>query len=114
MILKDFYEKAAQATSLIQTSSVQKVHQMPETFDEPFTGTGGEGGVIGMLEVILSDFERLEAETTEEEMTSQKEYDTFMADSAEDKETKTASIKEKTSKKTTLDSDTAQAKKDLK
>ena len=29
---------------------------VPETFDEPFTGTGGEGGVIGMLEVILSDF----------------------------------------------------------
>merc|ERR1719498_1763487 len=67
-----------------------------------------------MLEVILSDFERLEAETTEEELTSQKEYETFMADSAEDKETKTTAIKEKTSKKTTLESDTAQAKKDLK
>merc|ERR1719207_528430 len=112
-ILKDFYEKAAGATAFIQVrSSVQK--QMPETFDEPFTGTGGEGGVIGMLEVILSDFERLEAETTEEELTSQKEYDTFMADSAEDKESKTASSKEKTSKKTSLESDTAQAKKDLK
>merc|ERR1719160_1850949 len=113
-ILKDFYEKAADATSFIQTSSVQKQPGMPETFDEPFTGTGGEGGVIGMLEVILSDFERLEAETTEEELTSQKEYDTFMADSAEDKETKTTAIKEKTSAKTTLESDTAQAKKDLK
>jgi len=110
-ILKDFYDKAASATSFIQ---VKKSAQMPETFDEPFTGTGGEGGVIGMLEVILSDFERLEAETTEEELTSQKEYDTFMADSAEDKETKTTSIKEKTSKKTSLESDTAQAKKDLK
>jgi chromosome segregation ATPase len=112
-ILKDFYEKAAGATAFIQVrSSVQK--QMPETFDEPFTGTGGEGGVIGMLEVILSDFERLEAETTEEELTSQKEYETFMADSAEDKETKTGAIKDKTARKTALESDTAQAKKDLK
>jgi hypothetical protein len=114
-ILKEFYAKAADATAFIQTNSVQKMPaDAPETFDEPFTGTGGEGGVIGMLEVILSDFERLEAETTEEELTSQKEYDTFMADSAEDKETKTTAIKDKTSKKTTLDSDTAQAKKDLK
>jgi len=112
-ILKDFYEKAAGATAFIQVrSSVQK--QMPETFDEPFTGTGGEGGVIGMLEVILSDFERLEAETTEEELTSAKEYETFMADSAEDKETKTGAIKDKTARKTGLESDTAQAKKDLK
>merc|ERR1719158_1594614 len=39
-ILKDFYEKAADATSFIQTSSVQKQPGMPETFDEPFTGTG--------------------------------------------------------------------------
>merc|ERR1719281_459955 len=114
-ILKDFYEKAASATALVQTKTIVSLRQsMPETFDEPFTGTGGEGGVIGMLEVILSDFERLEAETTEEELTSQKEYDAFMADSSEDKETKTTSIKEKTTKKTTLDSDTAQAKKDLK
>jgi hypothetical protein len=113
-ILKDFYAKAADATAFIQASAVHKAFQMPETFDEPFIGTGGEGGVIGMLEVILSDFERLEAETTEEELTSQKEYDTFMTDSAEDKETKTTAIKEKTAKKTSLDSDTAQAKKDLK
>merc|ERR1719235_491509 len=114
-ILKDFYEKAAGVTALVQTkTTVAQMQPMPETFDEPFTGTGGEGGVIGMLEVILSDFERLEAETTEEELTSQKEYDTFMADSSEDKETKTTSIKDKTVRKTTLDSDTAQAKKDLK
>merc|ERR1719158_1268278 len=114
-ILKDFYEKAASATALVQTkTSVAHMQPMPETFDEPFTGTGGEGGVIGMLEVILSDFERLEAETTEEELTSQKEYDTFMADSAEDKETKTGAIKDKTARKTGLESDTAQAKKDLK
>merc|ERR1719183_1565213 len=67
-----------------------------------------------MLEVILSDFERLDSETTENESTAQAEYDKFMADSAEDKETKSQSIKDKTNRKTQLDSDTAQAKKDLK
>merc|ERR1719453_957271 len=34
-ILKEFYDKAASATAFVQTSSAQ----MPETFDEPFTGT---------------------------------------------------------------------------
>jgi chromosome segregation ATPase len=115
-VLKDFYDKAASATSLIQTSASKAPAGMPggASFDEPFTGSGGEGGVIGMLEVILSDFERLDSETTENESTAQAEYDKFMADSAEDKETKSQSIKDKTNRKTQLDSDTAQAKKDLK
>merc|ERR1719198_2785435 len=34
-----------------------------------------------MLEVILSDFARLEAETTADEKTASNEYDSFMADS---------------------------------
>jgi chromosome segregation ATPase len=47
-VLKEFYAKAAESTALIQ---------QPEVFDEPYKGMGGEsGGVIGMLEVIESDF----------------------------------------------------------
>merc|ERR1739848_622281 len=43
-VLKDFYEKAGEATSLAQ---------QPEVFDEPYKGMGGEsGGVVGMIEVI--------------------------------------------------------------
>merc|ERR1719191_1881871 len=68
-VLKDFYAKAAGATALVQGRAGRRGPEddVPETFDEPFTGTGGEGGVIGMLEVILSDFQRLEAETTQTE-----------------------------------------------
>merc|ERR1711941_252636 len=70
-VLKDFYEKAADATSFTQ--------QQPEIFDKPYKGMQSEnGGVIGMLEVIQSDFARLEAETTAAEATAQKEYDEFM------------------------------------
>merc|ERR1719399_1951699 len=57
------------------------------------------GGVIGMLEVIESDFARLEAETTAAEATSQKEYDKFMTDSQVDKAQKTKDIEHKTAKK---------------
>merc|ERR1719281_1350828 len=80
-ILKDFYAKAAEATALVQA---------PEIFDSPYKGNqAGAGGVIGMLEVILSDFERLQAETEAAEEQSQKEYDEFMADSEADKAAKT-------------------------
>merc|ERR1712100_699791 len=75
--LKEFYAKAGEATAL---------GQEPEIFDEPYKGMGGEsGGVIGMLEVIQSDFARLESETKAAEDQAQKEYDEFMTDSEVDK-----------------------------
>merc|ERR1719217_359559 len=57
------------------------------------------GGVVGMLEVIESDFARLEADTTAAEETAQTEYDGFMTDSKTDKTQKMTDIDHKTSKK---------------
>merc|ERR1712004_448023 len=90
-VLKEFYEKAGEATSLLQ---------QPEIFDSPYKGMQSEnGGVVGMLEVIESDFARLEADTKAAEAAAQKEYDTFMTDSKVDKEGKTTDIEHKTAKK---------------
>merc|ERR1719482_1172985 len=76
-ILKEFYAKAGEATALMQ---------QPEIFDSPYKGNqAGAGGVIGMLEVIQSDFSRLEADTTAAEEAAQKEYDAFMADAETNK-----------------------------
>merc|ERR1719252_239495 len=86
----------------------------PETFDEPFTGVGGEGGVVGMLEVILSDFQRLETDTETAEATAQSEDDTFSADSSKDKAVKNTDIKHKTAKQDELSADISEAKGDLK
>merc|ERR1719399_357224 len=60
-VLKEFYEKAGEATALLQ----QKQQPVaPAIFDSPYKGMQSEnGGVIGMLEVIQSDFARLEADT---------------------------------------------------
>jgi len=107
-VLKEFYEKAATATALVQRGPADDV---PETFDKPFIGTGGEGGILGMLEVILSDFQRLEAETTEMEAANAKEYESFMADSSEDKESKHQSDLSKDSKRTKINHDIKLAKK---
>merc|ERR1719161_1704966 len=98
-VLKDFYAKAAQATSLVQTEAKEG---QPAVFDDkPYTGMGGDaGGVVGMIEVIASDFSRLEAETTAEEEQSQKEFTEFSRDSEMDKSSKTSDINHKTAKKT--------------
>merc|ERR1711865_1368654 len=53
-VLKEFYAKAGEATAYMQ---------QPEIFDAPYKGMQSEnGGVVGMLEVIESDFARLESD----------------------------------------------------
>merc|ERR1712216_894060 len=75
-VLKEFYAKAAEATALLQRKAE------PEIFDSEYKGMQSEnGGVVGMLEVIESDFARLESDTKAAEATAQKEYDEFMTES---------------------------------
>merc|ERR1719281_631379 len=71
VVLKEFYARAAEATALVQ----QRSHQnQPAIFDSPYTGMSAEsGGVVGMLEVVQSDFARLETETAAAEETAKKE-----------------------------------------
>merc|ERR1711957_876870 len=96
-VLKDFYEKAAEATSFAQS---RQQSESPEIFDSEYKGMqSGNGGVVGMLEVIESDFARLEADTKAAEESAQKEYDEFMTDSATDKSKKTTDSEHKTAKK---------------
>merc|ERR1719305_1007810 len=90
-VLKEFYAKAAEATAFVQK---------PEIFDSPYKGMQSEnGGVVGMLEVIESDFARLESDTKAAEASAQKEYDDFMTDSKVDKSSKSTDIEHKTAKK---------------
>lgn len=99
-VLREFYAKAADSTAFIQQQP-----EAPEIFDEPYKGMqSGNGGVIGMLEVIMSDFARLEADTESSEASSQEEYETFMTDSKVDKAAKStdldnAQVKETNEKK---------------
>jgi len=95
VVLKEFYAKAAEATAFIQQQPTP-----PPIFEKEYKGLQAEnGGVVGMLEVIESDFARLEAETEAAEATAQKEYDSFMTDSKVDKASKTKDIEHKTAKK---------------
>jgi hypothetical protein len=92
VVLKEFYAKAGEATAFVQ--------RQPEIFDSPYKGMAAEsGGVVGMLEVIESDFARLEAETSSAEATAQRVYDEFMTDSKVDKAQKTTDSEHKAAKK---------------
>mmetsp|Transcript_80713 Transcript_80713/g.152592 ORF Transcript_80713/g.152592 Transcript_80713/m.152592 type:complete len:677 (+) Transcript_80713:48-2078(+) len=98
VILKEFYAKAAESTALMQKRHGKQTP--PSIFDSPYKGLQAEsGGVIAMLEVIESDFARLEAETNAAEVTSQKTYDTLMTDSKVDKAQKQTTETHKVAKK---------------
>jgi prefoldin subunit 5 len=108
-VLREFYAKAAEATALVQQQP-----EAPEVFDEPYKAMGDAGGgVVGMLEVIESDFARLEAETKAAEDLAQKEYDEFMTDSEVDKTQKMSDIKHKEGRKQDQSKSLEEKKADL-
>jgi len=76
-VLQEFYAKAAEATALLQKDTPQP--KAPEIFDSPYKGQQGENtGVIGLLEVIQSDFARLESDTLNNEESASKAHTKFL------------------------------------
>jgi len=112
-VLKEFYAGAAEATALVQQPS--GMDDAPDTFTAPFKGQQAEsGGVIGMLEVIASDFSRLESDTTAAEDAAASEYKSFMNDSEVDKATKSTDAANKEKTITRKSGELVETKKDLK
>jgi len=96
-LVKDFYEKSAQATALAQQTPGEDA---PETFVKPYKGLLPEGGnVVDFLEVILTDFTRLETETTDDEASEDARYKDFMFESKKSKALKENETKHKTNTK---------------
>jgi len=110
-VLKDFYAKSAEATALVQGPA----EDAPETFDKPYKGLMAEGGsIVDFLEVILTDFQRLESETAASETEQEDEYKNYMFESKKDKALKEGESKLNSQTKTDKDSALAQAQTDLK
>jgi len=100
-VLKEFFAKAGEATSFVQQQA-------------PYQGMQAEnGGVTAMLEVIASDFARLESETNAAEATGQKAFDNFMTDSKVSKSKKSAGSEHKTEKMQDQNQALTVAKSDL-
>jgi len=100
-VLRDFYARAAGGGALVQTQ-------------EPYGGMQDvQGGVIGMLEVCLSDFARLETETSLAEEQAQTAYEKYTAESTESKEVKEVEKEHKEGNKADAESDLRTTKKEL-
>jgi molecular chaperone GrpE (heat shock protein) len=111
-VLKDFYAKSAEATAFAQSqpdrestawvkdeATAKPSEDAPETFDKPYKGMLPEGGsVVDFLEVILTDFSRLEAETASSEAAELAEYKKYMHESELDKALKENEIKHKSAR----------------
>merc|ERR1719291_1431456 len=75
-LLRDFYGKQDAAAAMVQQAQ-----------REPYTGMGDAStGVLGLLDVILSDFARLETETSAAEDQAVSAFEKFMAESTQDTE----------------------------
>merc|ERR1719198_1542515 len=102
-ILDKFYKTAAKEE--VDLGLIQKgpLDDMPDAgFDsgEAYTGAGGEsGGILGMLDVIKSDFERTIKETNKAEKTNEKEYQNFMTESGKSLAEKNMAQEQKTKQK---------------
>merc|ERR1719281_1455638 len=125
-LLKEFYEKAAEpieqpapqqgpikwdnralqllmggasAVALLQA----RVPGAPEMEEGQYTGMAN-GGVLGLMEVVQSDFAKVLSETQASETDASRVYEEFMADSSQDKAVKETDMKHKSTSKSEKES----------
>merc|ERR1719443_2299426 len=102
--------KAAGGAALVQSG--QKVPGAPEMEEGKYTGMEG-GGIMGLLEVIESDFAKVISETEAGEAEGVRVFEQFSADSSKDKAVKNTELKHQQDTKTLRTSDLQAAKRDL-
>jgi len=102
----------AKVASEATAQALQVLKEFYSKAEGPVQG-GSSTGVLGMLEVIQSDFVRLETETTDAEDQAAKAFTQFSRDSSKDKAVKSADQKNKLSTRTEKQGDLEAAKKDL-
>merc|ERR1740129_1904844 len=89
-VLRTFYDKAKNAALIEAGDSAVKAPRAP------YKGMqDGSTGVLGFLDVVLSDFARLETETAAAEDASASEHDKYMNESDEDLAVKRAELEHK-------------------
>lgn len=76
-VLRNFY-----ANSFVQTGTMtSRLAAAPKVFDGAYSPSGGDA-VIAMLEVVQSDYSKLETTTASQEMSAQKDFDNLKSEMA--------------------------------
>merc|ERR1719443_320022 len=97
-ILSKFYKTAAKAEVSMVQAPVDDAPDAGFKAFEAYKGAQGSAtGIIGMLDVIKSDFERTISVTEEEEAKAQAEFDAFMTETGKTLAEKNTALEEKQS-----------------
>jgi hypothetical protein len=116
-LLDKFYKTSAKATVLVQQGAKAKgvADDMPDAgFDGAYKGLGGaSGGVIGMMEVIKSDFEHTIKVTTAEEKEAAAQFLAFETETKSSIAAKNIEKQSKDGEKIETDSEIAEDKQSL-
>merc|ERR1719316_1489705 len=79
-VLTKFYKTAAKATVLEQGPADDAPDVGFKNFEAYKGAQGTSGGILGMMDVIKSDFERTISETEEAEAAAEQEFLAFMTE----------------------------------
>jgi len=116
-ILDKFYKTAAKEGVDLELIQKGPLDDAPDAgFDggEAYTGAGGEsGGILGMLDVIKSDFERTVSITEKAEASAEQEYMSFMTESGKSLAEKNMAHEQKTKQKDSVIEEYESAKEDI-
>merc|ERR1711997_714690 len=107
-VLQDFYGKKAAAASLVQKQEL--VGPPPPPGFEAYKNNAASGGVISMIQQIISDAKAMEAETIRSEEDAQKAYEDFVKETNNSIEAKSKDIINKSETKAKAETDLVEAK----
>jgi septal ring factor EnvC (AmiA/AmiB activator) len=108
-VLQDFYGKKAAAASLVQKQ--EPVGPPPPPGFEGYKKNAASGGVLSMIEQIISDAKAMEAEAIRSEEDAQKAYEDFVKETNASIEAKSKDIVNKSEEKATAEADLVEAQK---
>merc|ERR1712038_251453 len=108
-VLQDFYGKA-KAPSLVQRQ--EPVGPPPPPGFEEYKNNAASGGVMSMIQQIISDAKAMEAEAIRSEEDAQKAYEDFVKETNNSIETKSRDIVNKSEQKAKAEGELVEAKED--
>merc|ERR1712066_1023512 len=109
-VLQDFYAKKAAAASLVQKQ--EPVGPPPPPGFEAYKNNAASGGVMQLIQQIISDAKAMEAETIRAEEDAQKAYEDFVKETNNSIEAKSRDIVNKSEEKAKAETDLVRAKED--
>merc|ERR1712242_215602 len=109
-VLQDFYAKKQPAASLAQRQ--EPVGPPPPAGFEAYKNNAASGGVLSMIQQIISDAKAMESETIRSEEDAQKAYEDFVKETNNSIEAKSRDIVSKSEQKAKAETELVEAKED--